>query len=86
MKGELNSSDIVVSFKLLDVVKVINIINVNLVLLTNFEVVLDVKLLDPLGRKVIHDNLGVAKLSPGFTVLFEEHCHSVGTSKSIQVG
>lgn len=73
------------AFELLNIVKVIDVVNINLILLTNLEVVLHVKLLYPLRVEVVHDHLSEPNFLPGLARLLEEDCHSVSAREGIQV-
>ncbi len=64
MQGKLNFTNEVMTLKIQNVVKVVNIVNFNLELLTDFEIVLDIELFYPLWWQAVHNDFGHTQSLP----------------------
>ena len=69
VERKLKLADKIVLLKVVDVVKVVHIVNHDFVHLTLLKVILHVKLLDPLGRQTILNHFSLPYFLPGL-ILF----------------
>jgi hypothetical protein len=74
------------ALKILQIVKVVHVINNYFVLLAHLKVVLHVELFDPLRAQVVHYHFRKAELGPLGANLLEEHAHSVRARECVEVG
>jgi len=72
-----------VTVKLVYVLEIIHVINFNFINLPYFEVILDLKRLNPHRVEVVHHNLSHAKFQPHILLFLEQDYHSVSTCKRI---
>ena len=73
------------SIVIVEVVKVVNIVNSDFVVLSLLEVIGHFEVLDPLGVQVIHDDLRLANLFPKVSFFLEEDAHAISACERIQV-
>jgi hypothetical protein len=85
MQGKFKWTNKVVTCKIIYILFIVNVINLNFVELTNLKIILDIKLLYPLWAQAVHYDFCCANFCPIILNLFEENRHSIGPSKSIQV-
>ena len=83
MDRELEGADIVVASKVVQIVFVVDVVDLDLVGLALFEVVLDIEALHPGGVEVVHDNLCHAKSLPLVAHLLVEDQHTIGPCKRV---
>jgi len=74
-----------VSIIIVQIVKVVNIVNHDLVVFSFLEMVGDLEVLDPLGSQIIHDHLSLTDLFPHVALFLVEYTHAIGTRESVQV-
>jgi len=84
--GEFERANEVVTGKVVEVVHVIDVVNLDLELFAALKVVLDIEALHPSGSQVVHDDFGHANALPLSAYLFGEDQHSVCASKRVEVG
>ena len=85
MKRKLHRANGVVASKVVQIVKVVNVVDLGLVVLPLLEVVLHVETLDPCRAQVVHDYFRHANLLPRFSYLSVEHDHAVCARERVQV-
>ena len=64
MQGKLERANHVVARVVLQVVEIVDVVDLDLVVFSLFEMILNVKGLDPLWVQVVHDDLGLSDLVP----------------------
>lgn len=82
---KLHFANQIVSIIIVQIVEVVDIINHDFVIFSFLEVIGDLKVLDPLGRQIIHDYLSLTDFLPHVALFFEEYTHTIGTRESVQV-
>ena len=85
VEGKIHCSHKVMVRKAVQVVEVVNVIYFYLVVVSLFEVVLNVKTFDPYGIQVVHNDLSHTNASPLATNLLIEDNHTVSARKCIHI-
>ena len=86
VEGKIHCSHKVMVRKVVQVVEVVNVIYFYLIVVSLFEVVLNVETFDPYGIQVVHNDLSHAYLRPRVACLSVEYHHAVSARKSVEVG
>ena len=85
VEGKLNLAGQVVTSEIIKIIKVVNVVDNDLIVLKLLEVIGHFKVFDPLGVKAIHDNLRLTDLLPEIALLFEKNAHAICPGERIQV-
>ena len=85
MDGELKLAGQVVPAEVIKIVKVVDVVNYDLVVLSLLKVIGHFKVLHPFRVQVVHDDLRLANFFPLRALFFKENAHTIGTSESVQV-
>lgn len=85
MDRKLDLAGQVVPIEIVYIVKVVNVVDDDLIVLALLEVIRHFKVLDPLGVETVHDDFRLANLLPHVPLLFEEYAHAVCPGERIQV-
>lgn len=86
MDGKFDVANFVVASEVVEIVHVIDIVHLDLELLSLLEVILDVEGLNPDGVEVVHDDLGHADALPLVAHLLVEYHHAVCPGESVKIG
>lgn len=85
MHRELGKANEIVTFQICHVGSVVDIVDLDLVVLTLLEVILHVEAFDPYGTKIVHNYFCHANSLPVGADLFVEDSQAIGPGKGIQV-
>jgi hypothetical protein len=83
MKGELQTPNEIMMLIVIQIGKVVHVIDQHFIHLTHLKIVLNIKLLHPLRWQTVHDHFSASDSLPLSTLLVVKHCHSIRSSKCI---
>ena len=75
----------IMALVIVQVIKVIDVIYVDLECFPHLKVVLHVNLRDPLWIQIIHYDFSHSDFNPLVANLFKQHTHAIGSCESIEV-
>ena len=85
VKRELNGSNEIMAREVLEIIKVVNVVDFCFIVLTLLEMILDIETFYPSWVQVVHDDFGHSNFVPLVINLPVQYDHTIGSRKCVHV-